>query len=361
MDRNFDLAMLALKSLAPNNEILYDNAGLPSVMVRIPKMTYAELGMGDSTDVHPAFIVNGVVVPEIYISKYQNCVYDGKAYSLPARKMNTNVSLDNAIARCAAKGAGWHLMTALEWGLIAQWCLQNNTQPRGNNNYGRDADETLYSAIPFTFEDDGKRQKVLTGTGPLSWSHDGTPAGIWDLNGNVYEWQGGIRLVYGEVQVLVNNNAADSSHSQAADSADWKAINGADGTFITPNGQGTTEGSVKMRWRTNPSRFEYTTDPTPDGTSATQYGTFERNTIDNTIGDAAKRLLQALCLYKVSDTSGAYKADSFYMNTSQEERSIYRGGNWGSGAGAGLFFSYGTYARSSANGYVGFRAAYVKL
>ena len=59
---------------------------------------------------------------------------------------------------------------------------------------------------------DGKATEV-------TWSHDGTPAGIWDLNGNVSEWVGGIRTVYGELQVLVNNNAADPAHSQAASSS----------------------------------------------------------------------------------------------------------------------------------------------
>ena len=41
MADNFDLMATALKAVCPNNEILLDNAGKPSVMVRIPKMTYA--------------------------------------------------------------------------------------------------------------------------------------------------------------------------------------------------------------------------------------------------------------------------------------------------------------------------------
>ena len=40
MADNFDLMATALKAVCPNNEILLDNAGKPSVMVRIPKMTY---------------------------------------------------------------------------------------------------------------------------------------------------------------------------------------------------------------------------------------------------------------------------------------------------------------------------------
>lgn len=47
MADNFDLMATALKAVCPNNEILLDNAGKPSVMVRIPKMTYAQLGMGE--------------------------------------------------------------------------------------------------------------------------------------------------------------------------------------------------------------------------------------------------------------------------------------------------------------------------
>ena len=46
---SFELANLALQSVCPNNRILTDDKGLPSVMVKIPKMTYAQLGIGDST------------------------------------------------------------------------------------------------------------------------------------------------------------------------------------------------------------------------------------------------------------------------------------------------------------------------
>ena len=46
MADNFDLMATALKAVCPNNEILLDNAGKPSVMVRIPKMTYYTTDMG---------------------------------------------------------------------------------------------------------------------------------------------------------------------------------------------------------------------------------------------------------------------------------------------------------------------------
>ena len=67
---DFDLTALAVAGCCPGNEVLFDDLGKPSIMVKIPKMTYAQLGMGSSNAVHKAFIVNGQEVDEIYISKY---------------------------------------------------------------------------------------------------------------------------------------------------------------------------------------------------------------------------------------------------------------------------------------------------
>lgn len=357
MPANFDLSMLAFKAIAPNNEVLYDDVGLPSFMVRIPKMTYAELGIGESTDVFPAFIVNGQEVPEIYISKYQNCVYGGRAYSLPGRAPQTSITLDAAVSRCTTKGAGWHLMTRMEWALLAHWCKKNGTMPKGNNNYGKDVSENIYSAIPCAFSE-GQRTKVLTGTGPVSWYHDGTLAGVWGLNGNVSEWVGGMRLVYGELQVLVNNNAADSSHPQTAASTEWKAINAATGAFVTPNGSGTTVDSVKLDYVSSHWQFDTAITSSSD---SSRNCSFEAVTCSENIGDAAKLVLQALGVLKTDDTAGAYLGDLFYANNAAAERSFCCGGRYTFGADAGVFCLYGYSARSNSYAHVGFRSAFVKL
>lgn len=44
----------------PNNTVLFDDKGLPSIMVRIPKFKISDVIPGGSTATHPAFIVNGV-------------------------------------------------------------------------------------------------------------------------------------------------------------------------------------------------------------------------------------------------------------------------------------------------------------
>lgn len=355
---NFDLSNLALKAVCPNNEILYDDKGMPSIMVKIPKMTYAQLGLGASTATFPAFIINGSEVPHIYISKYQNIIKNGRAYSLPGQDPANSLNFETALAACTAKGSGWHLMTRFEWMAIAHWCKANQTLPYGNNDYGKDSRETVYKAIPTLFGGDSRPNRVATGTGPLTWSHDRTPSGIWDLNGNVSEWIGGMRTVYGELQILVNNNAADPAHSQLAGGNEWMAIDGTTGELITPNGTGTTTNSLKLDWLTN--HWEWITG------SVTWTGEYkgcalESVTVHSSVVDEAKFLLQALGLFKYDETGGSYEGDCLYADCVAAERLFHCGGRWDNGADAGVFYAHGYGSRANANMTLGFRSAFVVL
>ncbi len=360
MSANFDLSNLALKALAPNNELLYDDKGLPSIMVKIPKMSYADLGLGSSTATFPAFIVNGTEVDAIYVSKYQNIVMNSRAYSLPGEDPKANITFDAAISACTAKGRGWHLMTRAEWAAVALWCKKNGTQPKGNNNYGKDASDSIYQAIPSIARDSSNRiQRVATGTGPLSWSHDGTPSGIWDLNGNVSEWVGGIRLVKGELQILVNNNAADSDNSQGASAETWKAINASDGTLLTPDGNGTTTGSVRLDYVS--SAWKWIEGTISSQSDSSRNCAFESVSADAALGADTVLLLQALGLLKYDNTAGAYNGDYFYANNGAAERAFLCGGHWYTGANAGVFCLGGSYTRSYSSDGIGFRSAFVEL
>lgn len=361
---NFDIANIALQAVCPGNEMLYDDKGLPSVMVKIPKKTWAQLGLGDSTDVFPAWIVNGEEVDFIYFSKYQNSVGNSRAYSLPAQDPKTEVALDKAIEFCSAKGEGWHVCTRLEWMAVALWCLKNNFLPLGNNNYGKDVSENLYKAVPVS-EYGGENGRVATGTGPLTWSHDGTLSGIWDMNGNIWEWNGGVRFVKGELQVISNdgvtfgNDAADTDNSQSATSSLWRAIDGTTGALIAPDGNGTTSKSLKLDWYN--SKWKWVTGALSTQEDAYRNCLFEEITTDSGISEFAKRKLQALGLLKSSDSEGIYDSGKFFFNNGADERAFHAGGHFHNGTESGIFAACVENSRTKSDGGLGFRATYIKL
>ena len=354
---NYDLSNLALKAMCPSNEILYDDKGVPSIMVKIPKKTYAQLGLGASTATFPAFIVNGQEVDAIWISKYLNIVQNGRAYSLPTQDPKASITFDSALKACTDKGAGWHLMTAFEWGALIAWCEQNNFIPLGNNSYGKHSSESVYKAIPSNTPDSGKyANRTATGTGPLEWFHDKTPDGIADLCGNVWEWTGGIRSVYGELQILANNNAADGGNAQTASAATWKAIQASDGELITPNGSGTTSGSVKMDWAS--SKLTYDT-AISDSSPGSHNCEFKNIAFSANIGSDAQALLIALGMAPKASTIVPTN-NTCYFNNAEAERSFCRGGVYSSTAYGFASFS-GYYPRSNSGANIGFRSAFVKL
>lgn len=354
MAANYDLTALAVKMVCPNNEIIADKVnGYPGIYVKIPKCKMSDLITGGSDNVHPAFIVNGQEVDAIYIGKYQAFNRDGILYSLPGVDPANSATFDAFVARAAAAGQGFHEITAAEWGLIALWCKKNGFLPYGNNNYGKDSRENNYKAIP-TYSTNGQTNRVATGTGPLTWSHDGTPSGIWDLNGNVTEWVGGIRFVYGELQILANNNAADSSHSQAAASAEWKAIDATSGSLITPDGSGTTTNSLKLDYVS--SKWKWISGTISSSSDSSRNCTFVNVSIDSGISDAAKELLYALALAP-DDTSFDYEGDYFYANNGAAERAVLRGGYWLGGSNRGVFYIGAISARSVSDSNLGGRSA----
>lgn len=362
MANNFDAMRMAVQAVFPTNDVLMDDKDEPSIMVYIPAFRLCDVLSTSDTSVHPAFRMNGKEIAGFYMGKYQTKHYNGRAYSLPAQDPSTSQNYDQFRQQAAAKGAGWHETTNAEWAAVALWCHKNGCEPKGNNNYGKDASESGYIAIPAPgVQDNNKTARVLTGTGPVTWSHNGQMDGIYDMNGNAWEWVLGMRWVNGEVQILADNNAADSSADLTASSAAWKAINAADGTLVTPDGSGTTAGTLKMDWRTNKWVFATTVNAETAGDHSCM---FKDLAVDTGVGDAAKLLLQSLALLPDAAMTGDkidanYGSDYFWHNNTQAERLPYRGGDWGSGSASGVFALYGN-VRSSAGWGLGGRCAFVK-
>lgn len=360
---NFDVSGLALAAVCPSNKMITDDVGMPSFYVQVGAQKLSALLTGGDDTVHPAFRVSGVEQPSLYIGKYQGVQDGSRIYSLPGVDPMVNVNLDTYEKYCRNKGFGHHCITAAEWAFLALWCKKNGTQPKGNNNYGKDTAETVYQAIPAPgVRDSGRTARVLTGTGPLSWRHDGTLDGICDLNGNIWEWTAGIRLVKGELQVIPYNNAADPDVDTGAASAQWKAIKAAatswEDLFITPDGNGTTAGSVKLDFVSGHWQWGTTITSQSDSSRSAPFA----STTAVGLGATAKLYLQAMALMPEDDAAAEdYNGDYFWGNNAAAERCAVRGGNWIIGAPAGVFSVNFDAPRSIVGWHVGGRPAYEKL
>lgn len=354
---NFDAMKLAVEATMPNNTVLYDDRGLPSIMVRIPKFNISDVLEGGSNSVHPAFVVNGVEVPEIYISKYHNIVIDDRAYSLPMQDPRVYVTADQAKAYCENKGTGWHRMTNAEWAAIAMWCLKNGFMPRGNNSYSRNISYSHEKGVvTYTYDDGANRVngRVATGSGAVTWAHDGTNAGIFDLNGNVWEEVAGMRLVNGEIQVIPDNNAA-AGVDDSVTSTLWKAIK-PDGTLVTPGTEGTLKVDAIGANGSGGSVINTTIKSQGVDNTTNMYTEFISLTAKS--GVIIPEIMKVLGLFPYSTDCGA---DGFWARNNGE-RSLIRGGSWDNDLQAGLFALNLLYPQSLLSlRNVGFRSAFISI
>lgn len=356
MANNYDLSKLAVKMVCPTNELLVDDKDLPGVYVRRASKKLSELLNTTDTSVHPAFKIGGATKASLLFGKYQGRTYGNRLYSLPGEDPAVSLDLDTFTAYCRNKGGNHHEITAAEWAFLALLAKKNGTKPKGNNNYGKDHSESTVVAIPSYVDGNGTICRVATGTGPLSWSDTGDINGIFDLNGNVWEWIIGIRLVHGELQVIPYNDAAISTTNLSATSDAWRAINanatGWDDLFIVPNGSGTTANSVKLDFVGGHWQWQKSAITTKGANNAA----FASTTIAADVSAFAALYLRAMALApEEGDTD--YDGDWFWANNQEAERCAARGGYWGNGSEHGVFALSFFNPRSSVSTGIGGRPA----
>lgn len=346
---NFDDLKLSIEALSGGkNTVLFDDLGMPSVMVPFPKLKMSDLIAGGSENIHPAFSVDGVEKSVIYVSKYQNIVLNERGYSLPMRDPRASLNFDQAVAYCRNKGKGWSLTPYSLWSAIALWCRKNGTMPRGNNNYGADHAYGHEKGVP-TYYESGKIARCATGSGPNTWNHNWMPDGIADLNGNVWEWCAGMRLMNGEIQIIPYANCMAADASMGASSTLWKAI-AADGTLVEPG----TAGTLKYNYVSG--HIQLTSgDITPEDTW--RGDTYQNMTLDSAL--TVPEIAKALLIYP-DEPGGDYGGDGHYMNNSGERLPVC-GGGWLVTSNAGVFYVNLGYPRSRSSTDVGFRSAYCEL
>ena len=346
---NFDDLKLSIEALSGGkNTVLFDDLGMPSVMVPFPKLKMSDLIAGGSENIHPAFSVDGVEKSVIYVSKYQNIVLNERGYSLPMRDPRASLNFDQAVTYCRNKGKGWSLTPYSLWSAIALWCRKNGTMPRGNNNYGADHAYGHEKGVP-TYYESGKIARCATGSGPNTWNHNWMPDGIADLNGNVWEWCAGMRLMNGEIQIIPYANCMAADASMGASSTLWKAI-AADGTLVEPG----TAGTLKYNYVSG--HIQLTSgDITPEDTW--RGDTYQNMTLDSAL--TVPEIAKALLIYP-DEPGGDYGGDGHYMNNSGERLPLC-GSRWDDNSGAGVFCVHLCSPRSGSGTDFGFRSAYCEL
>lgn len=206
------------KATEHNNVVIFDDRGIPSIMCRFERQK-------DATETPAIFKIGEYMADAIYISKYPNVIIKGRAYSLPMLDPVANVTFDVAVAACITKGEGWHLMTAVEWEYLLNQSREKDTMPHGNTDYGTD----YYHKEEKADCDGCGYGRSKTGSGPATWNHDNAIYGVSDLNGNVWEWLAGLRLLDGAIEYIPNNDAALTGCDLSRNSKEWQQLRTARG------------------------------------------------------------------------------------------------------------------------------------
>lgn len=298
------------------NILRFDAANQPSIMVRFVPNREAKKSYlyNDSTSgVHQAFVIDSLVRPferaKYNFGRVGSTNYPVNLWGLtPAHSWN----FDQFQAMAVAKGDGWSLPSQAMEAYIALLSMRKAFESRGNTYYGYSHERPdEFGIMSSELESVGTRH-TLTGTGPVTWRHDGTPFGVDGFVGNVWNWTGGFRLVDGAFQIIPDNNACGSKRTVAAHavgSTEWREIL-FNGSLVTPealldawaDATPYTENAVVMsggvRYR---AIAAHTSDSTTEpGTGASWETVWVREGTIHYIWDGAKLVVSD---YKVSDST----------------------------------------------------------
>lgn len=347
------------------NTLIYDNAGLPSLMVKIPYFALEQVMPYKGNAPHPMFQTPSGPVQYVWLSKYQNITESGRAYSLPDQSPRNFISYDEALECCRAKGPGWHLMTNYEWAGIALWSRAQGIIPRGNNLNGSDCTHPEDTCTLISSSRDSSGGPALTGSGPVSWAHDHTINGVFDCNGNVAEWVGGLRMMDGKLLWLSPEYSADS-HAQQRTSSFWRSM--------------LPDGRFKPVDFPNTLHFDYTRTPPPAGGTPdfalslsrsypqhlyekpvsgmdSTYGHIPFSELSSLVSLSGQALLflQSACVFPMEDA--CVPGDLYFRN--HGEMAALRGGHWYHQKSAGMFWLNLAHKPSYTAKRIGFRCAWI--
>jgi hypothetical protein len=359
MALNKDALLTAVLAASGGKQVVkYNVNGDPCFFTRIPRFNLEDINPALGTGPHPAFVVNGAIKDEILIGTFQAIFEKNCAISIPGQSPKVSITFDQAKAACELNGAGFHLMTAWERAAVVLWCLKNTFQPRGNTLSGKSHETTWETGTPAP----DNALKTLGGSGPASWRHDGTMAGISDLVGNVVEWLDGLKSVDGRLY-FPNDNDFTLSDPQWPASPVYldttaSAVGNRDGMADS--------GDVVL----NDRILHYSETPTPPG--GTDPGEFDyaqntwaasdlSTTYDALALEKRQQLAQLVIAPKIASSEDVLfpEAKGVIYSRNYGERRPYWGGHWGDGSHAGLAYLCLNAHRSAVYVGLGLRPAFI--
>lgn len=267
------------------NEVVFDRLGRPNIVVNIwcdekAALSYLSGGSNKYFDVpsyaagipersiHPAFIVDGQAVRGIRVGKYKDVRVNGKnhhvsLFGLPPAYGTGGFteSYDGLAAECDRINAGTYEegihVGNITRAIFSYFSLLSVTEGfacRGADNYTKSWQKPDEAGDPCGYLYNGQFIHVLTGSGPNSWRHDGTPFGIWGFRGPTLEILHGYITEGGVILTTENNDAAEMTAAElnTASSQLYKATL-MDGTRVGRDSQAEGE-TAKMC-------YDYTADP----------------------------------------------------------------------------------------------------
>ncbi len=345
--------------------VFYSASGQPCFMRAIPRYNLEDIDPALGTGPAPGFVVNGVAKDVIWIGQYAGVIRNGELLSMPGVDPTASLAYTAFVTAARATGPGFHVMTNAEWAAVALLCAKQGYQPRGNTSHGR-AHDMLFETCP---RQDGAAPgtaggtaRAPTGSGPMSWRHDNSTAGIEGLVGNVWELTPGLRVVDGEIQVIENNDAA--SLALFDDTAAWKAIKASDGTLVAPGTAGTLKYDSLAAWSDNAtvnglgnlqidSKIDFRNGMAGDDGYTGDYNSMAFSALSAEAGVNIPAIAKALLLAPSLALSG-----SIYMRN-HGKRYPLRGGGWDDGLTAGLGAMLLSHPASHARSNLGARLAKV--
>lgn len=275
------------------NEVVFDKLGRLNIVVNIwcdekADLSYLSGGSNKYFDVpsyaagiperslHPAFIVNGQAVRGIRVGKYKDVRVNGKNYHVslfglpPAYGVGGfTESYDGLAAECDRINAGTYEdgihVGNITRAIFSYFSLLSVTEGfacRGADNYTKSWQNPDEAGAPCGYIHNGQFVHVLTGSGPNSWRHDGTPFGIWGFRGPTLEILHGYITDGGVILTTDNNDAAEMTAAELNTSSSqlYKATL-MNGTRVGRDSQ--TEGETAKMC------YDYTADPGEENTAKT--------------------------------------------------------------------------------------------